>query len=208
MLIDVASVTTAFVWPLFAALAGLAPLVVRILLGDQWTPVAALVGPLCLYASLNFAYAVLTSFAESFAYLRQIWVIQIAWTLVLVGSLGAAVVENADMRTVVLVAAAIMAAVHALQLAVLARMGSLDGVGTLRAELWSGAIAAVWYLATMLTNHEFSDRPLLVQVGASAVVLAILAAASLVALPHLPAGRAFANRGIRIALRPKLTQSS
>lgn len=45
MMIDVASVTTTFVWPLFGALAGLAPLVVHLLLGPRWAPVAAIVVP-------------------------------------------------------------------------------------------------------------------------------------------------------------------
>jgi O-antigen/teichoic acid export membrane protein len=208
MMIDVASVTTAFVWPLFGALAGLAPLVVEILLGSQWTPVASIVGPLCIYASLNFAYAIVTSFAESFAYLRQIWLVQVVWTLVLVGALGAAALEDAGIRTIVFIAAGIMAAVHVLQIVILARLGTIDAARTLRAELWAASLAIVWYLATMLTNHELSDRPLGVQIGGSGAVLLFLTAASWVALPHLPAGRAFASRGIRITLRPKVTPSS
>jgi O-antigen/teichoic acid export membrane protein len=205
MLVDVASVTTMFVWPLFAALAGFAPLVVQLLLGSQWTPVAALVGPLCIYAGANFAYTILTSFAESFAYLRLIWLMQAAWTIVLVMGLGLAIVGGADTRTIVLVAAALQVAVHAFQIALLARTRSLDPAGTVRVELWAVAIAAVWYIGTMLTTQLLVDDGMAVRVAASCIVFAGLALGTFLVLPHLPAGKAFARRGIRVTLRPKLS---
>ena len=208
MMIDVASVTTTFVWPLFGALAGLAPLVVHLLLGPRWAPVAAIVVPLCLYAALNFAYATFTSFAESFGYLRQIWLIQACWTIVLVGSLAVAVAANADMRTIAFVAAGIQAAVNGLQIILLARLRSVDAVGTLRVELWAASLAAVWYIVTMLTTRSLSDQALGIQIVASCVVLALLTLGSWIALPHLPAGRAFASRGIRTTWRTKVTQPS
>ncbi len=140
MMIDVASVTTTMVWPLFAALAGLAPLVVEFLLGARWAPAASIVGPLCLYATANFAYAIFASFAESFGHLRQIWLVQACWTVALVCSLGIAVRADADMRAIVLVAAGVQIAVHVLQITLLARVatrrrrghaarGSLGGAG-------------------------------------------------------------------------------
>jgi lipopolysaccharide exporter len=208
MMVDVASVSTALVWPLFGALAGLAPLVVKLLLGARWTPVASIVGPLCLYGAFNFAYAVFASFAESLAYLRQIWVVQVTWSVVLLGSLGIEVLEGADMRTIVLVAAGIMAAVHAFQFFLLARVGYVNARGTLRVELWAASLAVVWYLTTLVAYHVLSDSATWIQAVGSCGVLLLLTAASWLALPHLPAGKAFASRGIRIPLRPKLTQSS
>jgi lipopolysaccharide exporter len=208
MMTDVASVSTTFVWPLFAALAGLAPLVVQVLLGPTWAPVASIVVPLCLYASLNFVYAIFTSFAESFGYLKQIWLIQACWTLVLVGSLGLAVVEDADMRTIVFVAAGIQAATNALQVTLLARLRSVDAMGTLRVELWAAALAGVWYIVTMLATRALSDDALGVRIAGSCGAVALLALGSWFALPYLPAGKAFASRGIRMTWRPKLTQPS
>ena len=84
-------------------------------------PVAAVVGPLCLYAMADFSYSVFASFAEAFAFLRQIWIVQVCWTAVLVLSLGLAVAWDADMRVLVLVAAVIQIAVHVFQIALLAR---------------------------------------------------------------------------------------
>jgi lipopolysaccharide exporter len=208
MMVDVASVTTGFVWPLFGALAGLAPLVVEILLGARWAPVAPIVVPLCLYAALNFAYVIFASLAESFAYLRQIWLVQACWTVVLVSALAIEVYEDADMRTIVFIAAGIQAAVHALQVLLLARVGSVNAVGTLRVELWAASLAAVWYIATMLTTDALGDQGLAIRIVASFGVVALLTLGSWLALPHLPAGRAFTSRGIRITLRPKFTPSS
>jgi O-antigen/teichoic acid export membrane protein len=206
MLVDVASVGTAVVWPLFAALAGLAPLVVDILLGGEWSPAAALVGPLCLYATANFAYSIFTSFAESFGYLRQIWLVQACWTVALVGSLVVAVVADADMRTIVLVAAGIQIAVHLFQLALLARLRSVDVFGTLRVEAWAALVSAGWYLATLATTHSLDGQGLALRLAGSAGVTAVLALATWLALPHLPAGRAFTRRGIPITWRPRLSQ--
>lgn len=199
MLVDVTSVSTTFVWPLFAALAGFAPLVVQVLLGSQWTPVASLVGPLCLYAAANFAYTVLTSFAESFAYLRLIWLMQAIWTAALVAGLALAVASGADTRTIVLVAAALQVAVHVFQIVLLARTRSLDPAGTARAELWAVAISAVWYMATMLTTQLLAGNSIGVRVASSCIAFAVLTLATWLVLPHLPAGRAFLRRGIRLS---------
>jgi lipopolysaccharide exporter len=202
MMTDVTSVTTTLVWPLFAALAGLAPLVVEVLLGAQWAPAAAIVGPLCLYATVNLAYAIFASFAESFGRLRQIWLVQACWTLALVVSLGVAVRADADMRTLVLVAAGIQIAVHVLQVALLARERLVEALGTLRVEIWAALLSAVWYLALMLTTHSLSGYGMAIRIAVSGGVVALLALATWLALPHLPAGRAFSSRGIRIPGRP------
>jgi len=208
MVIDVASVTTTIVWPLFAALAGLAPLVVELLLGARWAPVASIVGPLCLYATASFAYSIFASLAESLGYLRQIWLVQACWTLALVCSLGVAVREGADMRVIMLVAAAVQIAVHIMQIALLARVRLVDAVGTLRVEVWAALLAAVWYTATMLTTHSFSGHGLATRIVVSCGVIALLTLATWFALPHLPAGRAFSRRGIRIGWRPRMSQPS
>jgi O-antigen/teichoic acid export membrane protein len=207
MMTDVASVTTTLVWPLFAALAGFAPLVVEILLGARWAPAAAVVGPLCLYAAANLAYAVFASFTESFGYLRQIWLIQIGWTMALVCSLAVAVRADADMRAIVLVAAGIQIAVHVLQLTLLARVRLVDAVGTLRAEVWAAVLSAVWYLATMLTTQSFSGQAMAVRIVVSCGIVALLTLATWYALPHLPAGRAFSRRGIRIPWRATVSEA-
>ncbi len=165
MMIDVVSVTTTMVWPLFAALAGLAPLVVELLLGARWAPAAAIVGPLCLYATVNLAYAIFASFAESFGHLRQIWLVQICWTLALVCFLGVAVHEDAGMRAIVLVAAGVQIAVHAFQIALLARVRLVDAGGTLRVEVWAAMLGAVWYVVddsddprALGLRHGHADR--------------------------------------------------
>jgi lipopolysaccharide exporter len=196
MMIDVTAVTTTVIWPLFAALAGLGPVVVDVLLGSDWEPVASVIGPLCLYAMANIAYSIFAPFAESFAYLRMIWFIQACWTIALVGALALAVIQDADMRAIVLVAAAIQIPVHVLQVALLARRRVVDALGTARVEAWAAGVAAVWYLATMLTTQLFSDSSVVTRVVASGCVVGLLAVATLLALPRLPAGRALAQRGV------------
>jgi PST family polysaccharide transporter len=198
MMIDVTSVSTTLIWPLFGALAGLAPLVVELLLGSQWAPVASLVGPLCIYATVNFAYSIFSSFAESFGLLRQIWLIQGCWTAVLACSLTVAIAADADMRELVLAAAAVQVGIHIFQLGVLAREGLIDGGGTIVAEAWAALLAIAWYVATAVTLHSLADYSIVARAAGSAALVALLMVATRIALPYLPAGRAFSRRGIRI----------
>jgi len=203
MMLDVASVATTLVWPLFAALAGLGPLVVEVLLGARWAPVAPLVGPVCLYAAMNFAYTVFTSFAESLGYLRQIWLVQTCWTVALIGALAVAVRGDADVRAIVLAAAAIQLAVHGLQIVLLHRVKTVDAIGTVRAEVWAAGLATVWYVVTALSTHALSGSAMSVRIVASCALVVLLSVATWLALPHLPAGRAFSRRGIRITWQLK-----
>lgn len=205
MLVDVTDVTTTLVWTLFGALAGLAPLVVELLLGAQWAPVATIVGPLCLYATMNFVYSIFTSVAEVFAYLKQIWFVQICWALVLIVSLGVAVAGDASMRTIVLVAAGVQLGAHALQIALLAQARIVDAVGTLRAEGSSGLLALVWYLITMLTTEGMSEQSLGARVGVSCGVLLLMGLTTWLVLPYLPAGRALTRRGIPLGWLPRIS---
>ncbi len=207
VMVDVASTTTAIVWPLFAALAGLAPLVVEILLGAQWKPVAGIVAPLCLYATMNFSYSIFAAFAEAFGFLRQIWLAQIFWTIVLVASLAVAVREGVGMRGIVLVAVGVQAAVHLLQIALLARSGFVDGLATLRTEAFSALMAAAWYLGTAATTQSLASYDLAVRIGAACTVVALLTLTTWLILPSLPAGRAFTRRGIRVPLHPRVSRN-
>jgi O-antigen/teichoic acid export membrane protein len=200
MMIDVACVAT-MVWPLFGALAGLAPLAVEVMLGSQWTPVAAIIGPLCLYAAADFAYAIFTSFTESAGQLRLIWVIQTCWTIVLVAALGIAVVANAEMRTLVLVAAGVQVWLHILQVALLARADLISAKGIVLAEIWAAAVTLAWFAATTLTSHVVAAHGLAVRLAASSVVVVLLGVATWLVLPYLPAGQALTRRGFR-AWRP------
>ena len=202
MMLDVASVTSTFVWPLFAALAGFAPLVVKLLLGAEWAVVSTLIGPLCLYAMANFSYAIFTSFAESFGALRQIWLVQVGWTVALAGSLALAVAWNADMTTIAFVAAIVQIGVHIVQVVVVGRLQLVDTVGTFRAEASAALVALVWYAATMLTTQLLgTGSDLALRVVASAAVTALLMLGTWSVLPYLPAGKAFARRGIRVTWR-------
>ena len=203
MMVDVVGVTTTLVWPLFAALAGLAPLVVEVLLGSQWTPVTSIVGPLCLYAAVNFAYSTFEAFAEAFGYLRQIWIVQLSWTAVLIGALAVAVQSDLGIRSIVLVAVGILLVIHLLQIALLARLGTVDLRGTLVVDAWAGVVASVWYIATMLTSTALADTPLAVQLVASLAVSVLLAAVTWLLLPRLPAGKALLRRGIRVPWSPR-----
>ena len=206
MLVDVASVTTTAVWPLFAALAGLAPIVVELLLGAEWSPVSDVVSPLCLYAAVNFSYSVFASFTEAAGYLRQIWLVQACWTVALVVALGVAVGRDADMQEIVLAAAVIQVAVHVFQLALLARVRLVDVMATLRVEMSAGVLAIVWYIVTMLSAQAVLERSVAVQLVAGGGILAALALATWLALPHLPAGKALDRHGVRVAWRPSASR--
>ncbi len=203
MMNDVANVTMTMVWPLFAALAGLAPLVVDLLLGATWEPVATITLPLCVLAAVNFAYTNFAWFAESFGYLRQMWIVQIVWTAVLIGGLVVAVQGDAGMRTIALVACGTQIVAHLLQVVLLARTRFIDGVGVLKAELAATLVSFVWYAATALTTNALSESTMGARLAGACLVVGLLTLATWIALPFLPAGRAFARRGIRVSWRPR-----
>jgi hypothetical protein len=108
------------------------------------------------------------------------------------------------MRRIVLAASGIQLVIHVLQIVLLARTHSVDAAGTLRVEAWAGLIGAVWYVATMLTTNALTGKDLAARIVASSVVVILLGAATWLAFPHLPAGRAFIRRGVRI---PRLPES-
>jgi O-antigen/teichoic acid export membrane protein len=201
MMADVVSVTTTVMWPLFATLAALSPLIVEILLGRTWMPVAAIVGPLCLYAAMNFAYSIVVTLVEAFGYLRQIWMVQTGWTIVLVAAIAIGIREGADARAIVLVAAVVQLAVHAVQVALIAREGYVDVGATVFAELCSAVLAGAWYVGIAVAVESTSGQGMTTRIGVSCLALAALTVLTFLVLPRLPAGRALAGRGIGIGPR-------
>jgi hypothetical protein len=110
-----------------------------------------------------------------------------------------AVAEDADMRTIVVVAAAVQLAVHALQVVLLGRLGTIDVRGTLRTEAGAALLALVWFAATFVTARLTADQGLAPELIACFGAIVALTAMTWYAFPHMPAGKALARRGIALS---------
>ena len=203
MMVDVTSVTTALSWPLFGALAGLAPLIVELLLGSEWEPVSGVVPALSLSAAVGVSYTIFISMSQAFGFLGQVWILQIAWMVVLISALAVTIYAGGGIKTIALVAAFVGVAIHLLQLAMIVPTRLIDLGGTLRAEGAAAFVGGVWYAITALATGMTEQASLAHRILASGTAVVTLALLTYLALPYLPAGRAFARHGIVLFLHSR-----
>jgi O-antigen/teichoic acid export membrane protein len=97
---DWITMVSGFVWPLLALLAGSAPVVVRLLLGESWEASAPLLRVLCLIGAANIVWWLLTNAAEAFAWMRLVAVCQIACALAMASLLTICWLSNVGLHTV------------------------------------------------------------------------------------------------------------
>ena len=112
------------------------------------------------------------------------------------------------MRVLVVVAAGVQIGAHVLQIALLARARVVDAARTLGVELWAALLGAAWFAATLGSTHALAEQDMTTRIAGACGVVALLALATWLALPHLPAGKALSRRGIRISWRPRVSQPS
>lgn len=180
------------VWPAFAAVAGLAPALVAVLLGEGWSTTAQLLPALCVFGAINVAFVIVGNPLEALGHLRAAWFVQICWVMVLGGFLAAWWVGGGDAVALVWLVAAAQAVAHVAQIAVAARLGYVSVWNVGRAYVATAALAAVFY-AIAATLERVIALPAAPRLG---VELGALSVGVLLAFPlirRLPAGEAFAD---------------
>jgi O-antigen/teichoic acid export membrane protein len=162
--------TTGFVWPAFALVAGGAPVIVRVLLGPSWHGAAPLVALSALIACGNVACGFLTNAAEALGWMRIVAARQI---LFFVGTATALLVAHfAGLSLTWLLALVAFAqwATYGLTLVPFVTMKLLDRGALLRENVTHGTVAMVLFGAAAGCAHGLSGESLAIQVTAQIAV--------------------------------------
>ena len=152
--------------------------------------------PLCLFAAANLAYVILASAAESIGWLRVRWVIQSTWAVGLAVTTILAWQLDAEPRVYLYGYAVVQIAIHFLQLILFYRRGLVSLGRVFRDELAVGALALVVFAVSLVVTNSTEGVPLLLRLGAAALVTVATAGALVLLLPYSSAGRALAGRGL------------
>lgn len=145
--------TTGVVWPLFAAVAGAAPLVVAILLGSDFTEVKELLPPILVFGALNFAYVVAGNPLEVLGHQAVIWRYQLAWVALLATALVAAVVADASLTALLWLVALAQCMIHGLKLRATQRLGLIRLGPVLRGYAASICVSALFFAVAFATAN-------------------------------------------------------
>lgn len=114
---------TGLLWPIFAAVAGAAPLLVEILLGPRFSDVAAMLPPVLVWGAINFAYVVAGNPLEVLGFQRVIWRVQLVWIVLLAIALTTGILTGISVIGLLWLVAGVQILVHGLKLQATARLG-------------------------------------------------------------------------------------
>jgi lipopolysaccharide exporter len=106
---------TAVVWPLFAAAAGAAPLIVGLLLGPKWHEAVALIPPMALFFAVNVAFVVVGNPIEVLGHLALAWRLQALWACLVGAAVAVALTTSLSLAGLLYVLAAAEVCVHIVQ---------------------------------------------------------------------------------------------
>jgi len=187
-------VTSGLAWPLFAALAGAAPLIVRVLLGSKWSGAAPLIPPFALYCCLNVVFVLLANAAEAFGWLNFVWKLQAVWALLTVYALALQHMFSFSPAVFLTVVAGMQVGVHALQLLIFGRRGFLRARTILGGELAHAALAAAVYGAFRVADKGLASQSIGVRCSADVALGVAFIVAGLALRRTLPVGRVLVRR--------------
>jgi len=158
--------TTGFTWPLFALIAGAAPVVVRALLGPGWDDASRLLSLCALAACANLPCVVLTNAAEAFGWMRVIWVRQLAYVAVLGAAIAIVVIGDLRLEWLLVGVAAAQWVTYLLTAGEFFQRGHLARETVLTSQAIHGAFALAAYAGAAACARILEDSSLGLQVVA------------------------------------------
>ena len=177
-------------WPLFAAVAGASPLIVRVLLGTRFADVAPLLPPIIVFGAVNLVYVVAGNPLEVLGYQRVIWRVQLLWIFLLAAVIASSVLVHTPIERLLWLVAAVHVLVHAAKLLATARIGLLRLGRVLHGYGLAVAVSApFWLVAAAVDRLTVGWQPLATRVAAEAVAVLGLLTLTSVVLPSTPLGR-------------------
>jgi O-antigen/teichoic acid export membrane protein len=170
LLSEATAVATGFAWPLLALVAGAAPIIVELLLGPNWAGAAVLLQLCVLIACGNLPWVMLTNAAESFGWMRLVWVRQVAYLIVFSASVAVVHFSTLGVQELLLGVAAAQWIAYGLTAVAFTQRGYLDPRMTASSQVIHGAVAFLAYVSAALCAHILRNTALAAQVIAEVAV--------------------------------------
>lgn len=202
LLDDALVLTTGLIWPVFAIVAGAAPILVAIVLGPQWPEAAPLLSLLAIGVCAAIPTGLLANCAEAFGWMGVVGRRQAGFALG--AAIAIAVVHFAGLGVTALAAIliAVQWTVYAFTLLPFSRSGLLDARLIARQQLVHLAMAcasgAIAFGCTELTEGE----PLPIRLSGFLAGTAVTCAAIVALRNRIPAARVLARRLPQVGSAP------
>jgi lipopolysaccharide exporter len=149
---------TSVVWPLFAAAAGAAPVIVSLLLGPKWHGAVSLVPPMALFFAVNVAFVVVGNPIEVLGHLGLAWRLQTIWACLAVAVIAFAWKTRLSLSGLLYALAAVELCVHIVQMHVAGRRSFIRPAVVGRAYART-ALASLLFLAVpILVGSLLANR--------------------------------------------------
>lgn len=199
LLREALGLTTGLTWPVFAFIAGAAPLLVAVVLGPRWEETAPLLTLFALGVCAAIPTGLLTNCAEAFGWMRIIALRQAALLAGVVAVLALVKVANRDADELLLGVAVVQWVVYCATLLPFARRELLN-IRDLAVEHGvHAAIAALAFGVGAACTSVADAGSTAVQALALAAAAALLFTVLVLAHPLIPAGRILARRLKQVA---------
>ncbi len=194
MLSEGVVLATGFIWPVFAILAGAAPVVVDILLGPRWHGAAPLLRICALIACGLFPTGLLTNAAEALGWIKFA-AFRLAVLLTLLGSaVGIAAVAGFSLQGLLLAVAIAQWFTYAITLQPFISRGVVDTRLVLRSHA-AHALAAMGAFGLAFASAEvFAGAGLVLRAASELVVFVAVCGFIVTARSWFPASRILARR--------------
>jgi PST family polysaccharide transporter len=193
------TLTTGIAWPLFALIAGAAPVVVTVLLGSRWDGASSLVPLLALAACAYIPCGLLTNAAEAMGWMRIVAARQLALLIGVITTLIASYAADLGLTWVLAGVAAVNWAAYLLTLSPFVRRSLLDAGSAVREQAIHAGVALAVYGLAVAVVQATAGAPLAVQVGAVIGAAILVFGALAVGRSWFPAGGVLSKRLAQVA---------
>jgi O-antigen/teichoic acid export membrane protein len=188
------TLTTGFVWPILALIAGAAPVIVAVLLGDRWDGAAPLIAAFALMAAAWVPCGLLTNAGEALGWMRIIAARQVAFFVCVAVTLAVAHFADLSLELLLLGLGVSEWLVYALTLRAFIARELLERDAVLRRQLVHVVLAATAFAASAIGALLLRDYSLLVQVAAQVVIGAAVIGTIAFGRRWIPATEVLAHR--------------
>lgn len=194
LLEEALTLTTGIGWPLFALLAGAAPVIVPTLLGDRWGPATPLIPFFALAACAYVPCGLLTNAAEAMGWMRTIFVREAILLIATAAGLTVVYLVDLDLSWVLIAVAIAQWFTYAWTLEPFVRRRGLDGERIVRTHLVHGGMALGAFATSALAARLLSGIPLSLQVAVQIVIAVGVLGTLLRGRSWIPATQVLAQR--------------
>ena len=202
MLGEALVLVTGFGWPLLAIVAGGAPVVIDVLLGQRWHEATPLLRLCALIVCAELPTALLTNAAEAMGWIRITTVRLLVFIVLLCAAV--AVTQGADLGLQALLGAVAIAEwiSYAITLQPFVTRNVLDRPALLRTQLVHGAFALFAFACAYLAAEALDGAGIVARVAAELAITLVVCGIILTGRSWFPATRVLARR-MGSSLRPR-----